>query len=155
MPLLRLPVSVPDGARVRARVAIDRHTILQLRQAGQAVPQPIDADALLDPGAECTCVDPAVVAQVGLPPYAFTFTAAPGTGQAPIPLFGNVGVNTSHTAGIMILHPSGHVGQSLAVPDLIVQALRPMGFDALIGRDVLAACVLVYGGPAGSVTLAY
>ena len=96
-------------------------------------------------------------ARVGLPPYAFAFTAAPGTGQAPVPLFGNVGVNTSHTAGITILHPSGHVGQSLVVPDLIVQALalRPLGFEALIGRDVLASCVLVYDGPVGSVTLAY
>lgn len=157
MALLRIPLSVSSGARVRVRVSIDRNSLVQLRQSGQAIPQPVDVDALLDPGAERTCIDPAVVARVGLPLYAFAFTAAPGTGQAAVPLFGNVGVNTSHTAGITILHPSGHASPSYAVPNLIVQALalRPLGFDALIGRDVLAGCVLVYDGPTGSVTLAY
>jgi hypothetical protein len=156
MALLRLPLSVPDGARVRVRVSLDHPTVLQLRQAGQAIPQPIDIDALIDPGAERTCIDPAVVTRLGLPLYAFGFTAAPGTGQTPVPIFGNVGVNTSHTAGVTVLHPSGP-GHNLVIAELIVQALplRPLGFDALIGRDVLGSCVLVYDGPGGSVTLAY
>lgn len=157
MPLLRSPLSARDGALVRVRVTHDRPTLLQLRHARQALPQPVEIDALLDPGAERTCLDPVVVARLGLPIYAFTFTAAPGTGQTPVPVFGNVGVNTTHTAGLTILHPSGDAKQNFVVPELIIQALtlRPLGIDALIGRDVLAACVLVYDGPAGAVTLAY
>ena len=32
---------------------------------------------------------------------------------------------------------------------------RTSGYDALIGRDVLAKCTFTYNGPANSFTLAY
>lgn len=157
MPLVALRFTARDGLRVRVRIALDRPTILQLRQAGQAIPQPVDVDALIDPGAERTCVDPAVVARVGLPLYAFNFSSAPGTAQPVVSALGGVGVNTTHTAGVTILHPTGSAGQDLVVPELVVRTLplRPLGIDALIGRGILARCVLVYDGPAGAATLAY
>jgi hypothetical protein len=157
MPLFRVPLNIPDGAVVRVRVAIDRPTLIRLRGARQAVPQAVDVVALLDTGAECSCVDPSVAARAALPIYGFGFASAPGTSIKPPSGFGGVGVNTRHTAGLTLLHPSGAVGQHLVVPDVIIQALplNNLGYDALIGRDVLASCVVVYDGPAGSVTLAY
>lgn len=157
MPLFRVPLNIPDGAVVRVRVTIDRPTLLRLRLARQPVPQPVDVLALLDTGAECSCVDPSVAARAALPIYGFGFASAPGTNVKPPSGFGGAGVNSLHTAGLTLLHPAGGVDQHLVVPDVIVQALplTKLGFDALIGRDVLAACVVVYDGPAGSVTLAY
>lgn len=157
MPLLHLGLTVAGGVRVRVRVALDQPSIDQRRQAGLAIPQTVDVDALLDPGAQRSCLDPAVVARVGLPLYALTLSAAPGTGQPTAAALGGAGVNTSHTAGLTILHPTGGTGQHLVVPRLIVQALplRPLGYDALIGRDILSQCVLVSDGPAGAATLAY
>ncbi|MBX9584105.1 MAG: hypothetical protein K2X87_27715 [Gemmataceae bacterium] len=154
MPLIALRFTAHGGLRVRVRVALDRPTVLRLRQAGQAIPQPVDVDALIDPGAERTCVDPAVVARVGLPLYAFNFSSAPGTAQPVVPALGGVG---THTAGVTILHPTGVASQGLVVPELVVRTLplRSLGLDALIGRDILARCVFGYDGPAGAATLAY
>lgn len=140
---------------VRVRVGLDQSTILSLRQAGQAIPQPLIVDALIDTGAECCCVDPIVVARVGLPLYSFGFSAAPGSGSTPIPAFGGATVGTFHTASLTIVHPAQQA--DLVIPNIVVQALslRSFGIEAVIGRDVLSQCVLVYDGPAGSVTLAY
>lgn len=155
MPLITVLVPVRNGALVRLRVSLSRPTILSLRQARQAIPQPVIVDALIDTGAESCCVDPSIVAQLGLPLYAFGLSAAPGTAAPPIPALGGATVGTFHTAGLAIVHPAGQ--PDLVVPNIVVQTLPlvAFGIEAVIGRDVLASCVLVYNGPAGSATLAY
>ena len=43
-------------------------------------------------------------------------------------------------------------------PNLRVVAtelLRPQGFEALLGRDVLSRCLLIYDGPGKTFTLSY
>jgi hypothetical protein len=155
MPLITVPVSARNGAIVRLRVSLNQPTILTLRSARRAIPQPLIVDALIDTGAECCCVDPSVVARIGLPLYSFGLSAAPGTSATPVPALGGTTVGTFHTAGLAIVHPAGQ--PDLVVPNIVVQtlALRSFGIEAVVGRDVLASCVLVYDGPAGSVTLAY
>ncbi len=157
MPLISLPSDVPNGVRVRLRASLDRTTVAEYRLANRPIPQPIDVDAILDTGAECSCLDRALVARLGLPFYAFDFTAAPGAATAPALTIGGASVNAYHTAGLTVLHPSGVPGRNLVVPELVIAALslRTFGVDAILGRDVLALCVLVYDGPAGAVTLAY
>lgn len=83
-------------------------------------------------------------------------TAAPGVGTGPA-ILGGALANFSYEAGLTILHPSNTRAKNLDVQQLIVEELplAGLGYDAIIGRDVLASCVLVYDGPAGSVTLAY
>lgn len=98
MAVARLPFSIRDGAQIRIRVMHEQGSILELRQKGLAIPQPVEIDALIDPGAERTCVDPSIISRLGLPLFAFGLTAAPATSLPPLPIFGNVGVNTSHTA---------------------------------------------------------
>ncbi|MBA4062145.1 MAG: hypothetical protein C0501_00235 [Isosphaera sp.] len=73
----------------------------------------------------------------------------------PVPAFGGAAVGTRHQAGLAVVHPAGR--PDLVIPDIIVQALPLLSFgiEAVVGRDVLAGCVLVYDGPAGSATLAY
>jgi hypothetical protein len=61
--------------------------------------------------------------------YDMSVVISPGTGQAALRAFSNIAV--------MAL-------------DLSVQPWK-----AVIGRDILAACLLIYNGPAGSFTLAY
>ncbi len=48
--------------------------------------------------------------------------------------------------------------EPLEIPTLVVMAaelLVPQGFHALIGRDILAECVLLYNGTMEQFTLAY
>jgi hypothetical protein len=64
-------------------------------------------------------------------------------------------VSARYQASLTIIHPARNA--DLVVPDLILETLplQAFGIEAVIGRDVLASCVLVYDGPAGSATLAY
>ena len=83
-------------------------------------------------------------------------TAAPGVGTGPA-ILGGALPNFSYEAGLVVLHPSNKRTLNLVVQQLVVEELplAGLGYDAIIGRDVLASCVLIYDGPAGSVTLAY
>lgn len=64
-------------------------------------------------------------------------------------------MNTRYQAGLAIIHPAGQL--DLIIPDTIVESLplRSFGIEAVIGRDVLASCVLIYDGPVGSLTVTY
>jgi hypothetical protein len=151
MPSLNCPTSPHDGARVTVRIGLGAADILRLRRANRPIPQPVTATALIDTGAECTCVDPAIIQQLGI--------GWRGVGLIGAPAAANVLLGTtSYEVGFTVVHPSGDVKLDYALPTLNVEELSGLsqfGIDALIGRDVLASCVVVYDGPAGSVTLAY
>lgn len=58
-----------------------------------------------------------------------------------------------YDAAMIIQAPAGN----LSIPTLaVVEArLTMQGFDALMGRDVLSKCVLIYDGFAGTFTLSF
>ncbi len=156
MPVLVLPFVPGSGAQVHAQITISRTRLLHLRQTRQPVPPPVQVVAVLDTGAERTCVDPAVIARLNLPTRNPGFTAAPGVGVGPA-VFGGSSFGYSYEAGLVILHPVIKPPSNLIIHELELDCLplAAFGIEAVIGRDVLASCVLVYNGPAGSATLAY
>lgn len=156
MPILAIPFTPGDGVRVQAQIMLGRPEVLRRRRASLAIPQPLSVLALLDTGAERTCVDPSVVTRLGLPTSGPGFVLAPGTGGG-LPVFGGSSFSFSYEAGLMILHPVTNPPSNLVVHELEVDSLQlaAFGIEAVIGRDVPASCVLVYNGPTGSATLAY
>ena len=66
MPILR-GILQAEGALVDAHVGWSASQAHSLRQARQPVPPALDVRALLDTGAEITCVDIVLVQQLGLP----------------------------------------------------------------------------------------
>jgi hypothetical protein len=157
MPSLRIRADRQNGARVRVWVSLGRPLLMQRRQAGLAITQPVEVTGVLDTGAERTCVDPGVVAALGLAGLGVGLVAAPGTGTAPVPGLGGSSAAAWYKVGLTLLSPPSVPGADLEFPEVDVDELplSHFGVDVLIGRDVLAGCVLVYDGPAGSVTLAY
>ncbi len=156
MPVLDLPFTPGSGVQVQAQITISRPRLLHLRQTHQPIPPPVQVVALLDTGAERTCVDPTVIAQLNLPTRKPGFTASPGVSVGPA-IFGGSTFGFSYEAGLVILHPVTKPPSNLVIHELEVDSLplAAFGIEAVIGRDVLASCVLVYNGPAGSATLAY
>jgi hypothetical protein len=156
MPVLALPLTSRGGILIPALVTISGPNLLHLRRTRQPIPQPVAVNALLDTGAERTCVDPSVVARLSLPVSGSGFSASPGVATGP-PIFGGANLAFTYEAGLVILHPVTKPPSNLVVPELEVDELplAAFGVEAVIGRDVLASCVLVYNGPAGSATLAY
>lgn len=77
-----------------------------------------------------------------------------GVGPA---VFGGSTFGFSYEAGLVILHPVTKPPSNLVVHELEVDELplAAFGIEAVIGRDVLASCVLVYNGSTGSATFAY
>jgi hypothetical protein len=90
-----------------------------------------------------------LVGQLGLP--------FGGTAPVNLPAHGGLTFSILHDAGVTILHPSGRTQDHMAVLDLSVLELdlAALGYQALLGRDVLAQCRFVYDGPKGSFQLRY
>jgi hypothetical protein len=155
MPIISVLFTPNGGACVQAEITLARQDLLRRRQANQPVPQPVTVTALLDSGAESTCIDPGVVARLNLPICGSGFTLAPGVASGPVVLGGAL-PHFSYDAGLVILFPN-QPKMNLVIPDLPVDTLPLLAFgiEAVIGRDVLASCVLVINGPGGSATLAY
>jgi hypothetical protein len=118
-----------------------------LQQAGQPVPAPQIARALIDTGASITAVDPAITTALGLTPTGQTTIHTPST-AAEIP----------HTCNTYDIHLTlSHPALSFYISALpVIQSnLHHQGIQALIGRDVLSNCLLVYDGRAGTCVLAF
>jgi hypothetical protein len=156
MPVLALPFTPQDGIRVQAQITISHTDLLRLRRTRQPIPQPISVVALLDTGAERTCVDPSIVTRLQLPVSGSGFAAAPGVATGP-PIFGGASFSFTYDAGLVIIHPVTKPPSNLVIEELEVDSLplAQFGIEAVIGRDILASCVLVYDGPTLSATLAY
>jgi hypothetical protein len=56
-----------------------------------------------------------------------------------------------------LVHPSANQRANLVLRSLPVleQPLNQLGYEALLGRDVLEHCLLVYDGPSRLLTIAY
>lgn len=149
MPILHGETDVQTGAVVRVRIGLSRDRVRGLRRSNTPVPNPIDLMALLDTGAECTCIDPSVLSRIALPRKSVGLTNVPGTG--------GLGFQHAYESQLTVLHPSGDARRDLVVDELSV-TLLPLAFagvDVVIGRDVLIHCVLSYDGTSNSFTLSY
>jgi hypothetical protein len=123
-----------------------------LTTAGQPVPAPIPARALIDTGASCTCIDLTVLKQLGIPSTGTTPILTPTTGLTPHTV-------NQYDVSIMIVfgtqrQPFQVLFNAHTMP--VVDAdLRPQAILALIGRDILATGLLQYNGESELFTLAF
>ncbi len=136
MPVLRGRLQ-PDGAVVDVQVGWSAARIHQLRLAQRPVPPAIDTRALVDTGAEISCVDGLLIQRLGLPLAQLAL--------ANIPALGGLRAGAHYHAGVSVVHPSGG---PLVVPNLLILEvpLTGLGYEVLIGRDLLARCDFLYGG---------
>lgn len=146
MPILTYPVS-PDCLAVEVSVGLSRPHVQALRAAGRAVPQPLPLRALIDTGTKLTSVVDASVAPLGLLPVGHMMVNTAN---------GQVIVNR-YAISLTVLDPAGLPAQNLVRSNLGVlgMANAPVGFDVMIGMDLLRDCLLHVNGPAGQLTLAF
>jgi hypothetical protein len=148
MPVLTGRVQ-PEGALVDARFAWGASAVQARRLALQPVPPPVEVQALLDTGAEVSCIDGSVVRTLGLAPDSFTL--------ANLPAGGGLTHGFQYRADLTLVHPSGDQMSDLTLADLLVVELPlgPLGYQSLIGRDVLDRIRLLYDGPRRRFRLIY
>jgi Aspartyl protease len=112
------------------------------------VPQPVTIQALVDTGASGTCVDPAVLAGLQLSATGTTLVHTPTTKGQP---------ESADLFDISLTIYGPTVFGPLTIPNLPAMSsdLAIQGIQALIGRDVLAQCFLMYNGTRGEFTLGF
>ena len=126
-------------------VSVPRQTAM--KAAGIVAPPYVSGTFLIDTGASCTCVDPALVLPLGLVPTGSVPIMTPSTAGTP---------HTCNQYDVAIFIPNGNAGGFFldALP-VIETHLASQGIDGLIGRDILDRCTLIYNGSARTLCLAY
>ena len=149
MPIFHGTLDTPTGAVVATRFSLIRADAAALRRAGNPVPPPADILALTDTGAEVTCITPGVARRLGAVPTVIAL--------ANVPAAGGFGPTVRYELDFALPHPSDPAVPPLDIPILEVLQVDLTGFgcEAVLGRDVLASCVLIYDGTAGAYTLSY
>lgn len=142
----------PDGPLVELVIGLAAPDVQVLRQAGRPIPQSVTVQALLDCGSEITCADAQVLAALtssGMTLARLVFTN--------VPALSGLGAACVYAAGLTIVHPSGDPKTNLHLQEhpIAEVALGHLGYQALIGRDILDECLFIYDGPGKTFTLAY
>lgn len=148
MPRLTLPVE-SAGALVEVAIGWSRGAVRTARHSGRPIPPAIHGHALIDTGADTSCLDAALIQQLGLP--------FGGLSMVNVPALGGVTFAPTHDVSLTVLHPSGNHALDLVLSDLLVfdLDLGALGYQVLLGRDMLAWCRLLYDGPASRFQLRY
>lgn len=138
-----------EGGLVKVAIGWSRARAARLRLALRPVPSPIEVMALLDTGAEVSCLDSKLIEELELP--------FGGAVLANVPAFPDVTLGSVYNGSLTILHPSGRRKENLTIPNLslLELPLGLLGYQAIIGRDVLARCLFQYNGVRHRFTLKY
>ena len=147
MPILTLPLEI-GGAIIDVCFEVSGPRREALEKASLEIPAPIMVRALVDTGASCTCLDPAAIRKLELAPSGTVSLHTPSTGSKP-----HVCNQFDVAVGIVMDDNRVHLS-SLIIP-VIESDLNVLGFQALLGRDVLDQGILVYNGHHRLLTLAF
>lgn len=147
MPYFTIQVS-PLGALIDALIGVSAARNAALVAAQQPVPPAVTVRALIDTGASISGVDPSVLTALALQPSGNTLINTPTTGNQPQTM-------STYDVGLLVPnHPHSPFFLG-AFPVVQTQPITQMGYQALIGTDVLRLCYFTFDGRTGLFTLAY
>lgn len=131
------------GPSLPVEIAIPDVLAAVLANQSLPIPSPISGFALFDTGASITGVDETVLTQLSLSPIGVTNISTPSAGQAQCSQY-----------PAKILFPTTPL-PPLTFTSVVGITLRNQGYVALIGRDIMAAMLIVYDGPGARVTFGF
>lgn len=149
MPHLTIALDPIAGPAVPLGGAVSKARREALAKAGREIPPVSSIRALVDTGASCTCIDPSVVAALDLPARGTVPVHTPCTGSTP---------HIADEYEVSLVLPGAgthHVPLTIDAVPVIASDLAVQGIHAIIGRDVLQDCILIYNGTVGEFTLAF
>ena len=147
MPAITLPIET-GGPVVSVMVGMSMPRLSAMQAAGLPTPQMITGRFLVDTGASSTCVDPALIAPLGLPQIGTVAISTPSTN-------GQQHFCQQFDCALYIPGPVNTFGHFIEALPIITTHLQSQGIDGLIGRDVLSRCTLTYIGSAGLISLSF
>jgi len=138
--MLKLKSEISDaGIIVKLRISVSQIREIAMRARGRAIPKPVGISAMIDTGADCTLLDGSVTLQLGLLPTGQTllFSLETGKDVETLPVF-DVDVVFVLDGGTSTRITTKVASKSLG---------ETLPYKALLGRDLLRLCTLVYDGP--------
>lgn len=134
------------GPLVNVEVSIPTVLANYYQQNGIRIPPPISGFALIDTGCTYTSVDDSTVRGLGLLPVG-TVTGLTAGGQV---------VHNKYPAHVKFVGTNIEIEyNSVVSANLQGQTYNNQPIITLIGRDILAGCILIYNGLTGMYTFAH
>lgn len=137
---------MPWGPSMYVKVMQSEHRVTALKKAGRKFSAPVDILGLIDTGASISALDFNVIRRLDIPPRGSIAIHTPSTGTA---------YENRYTHDVCLVLGETETTSLIITTPIIGIELASQGFYALLGRDVLRHCRLVYDGPQGSITLEY
>lgn len=145
MPILT-GVIRPWGPVVDIKVMQTIHRVEALKKANRPFGQPVVVAGLIDTGASCSALDVHIIARLGLEPHGIASIHTPSTGPA---------YEMRHVYDASIVLGETENPALVVTVGAIACELAAEGYFALIGRDVLSHCRLIYDGTEERFSLEY
>lgn len=133
-----------QGPLIDVKIMLPSSRVQALKRAKRPYAPPQTILALVDTGASCSAVDEHVINGLGLSKRGVAFIHTPTTGD-------EYECRNEYDACLVV--GEGQPGAIVFTLPVIESGFASRGFLALIGRDVLCSCTLVYDGPASRFTL--
>lgn len=146
MPHLTLPIT-PAGPLLEFICSVSKPRAEALIKAGLPVPNPVTVRGLIDTGASITGIDPAVLKSLGAVSTGTVPLHTPSTKSA-APHIAN-----QFDVSIHFVHPM--ITRTWHAVPVVESELAHQGIQALIGRDILAFCLMTYDGQAGTFCIGF
>lgn len=132
------------GPMIDVKVMQSQERVDALKQAKLSYSQPVTINGLLDTGASSSALDSNLVRSLGLEPRGIIKIHTPSTGS-------QYEVRNQFDACFVV--GEGHPKPLVLTLPVLACDLASEGFLALIGRDILDQCFLMYDGPSSIFTL--
>jgi hypothetical protein len=135
-----------EGLELQVMIGLCSSDMRTFQAAGMPIPRPPVVTGIIDTGSNCCCISARVAGLLGLGSKGLGSTQTTG-GTVPTNLY---------KVSLYIPRP-GSTTEFLAVADSwTVSELSPdiTGFEAIVGRDLLAQLLLVLNGPRNEYALA-
>jgi hypothetical protein len=142
-----------DGPLISIEVALPAGTMASRRQQGLAIPPALALTALIDTGSDVSVIDARALAPLvkdGLQLSFIHLMNIPALHQQQ-----NWSIEYQVSLTIEPVPGKLRSGLILTWHPIYEESLGLLGYDALIGRDVLEKCALFIDGPASRFTLSF
>ncbi len=128
----------PQGAMIDVKLMQSPRRVAAKKRANQPFAQPVIVRALIDTGAGCSALDRNVITQLDLSHHGVAWIHTPSTGLS---------LAARNTYDVFLILGEGSPNPLTMTIPVVESDFASEGFYVLIGRDVLARCVLTYNGP--------
>lgn len=135
----------PHGPLVDITINLSEELTAERRAAGLPMMKPYLCVALVDTGAKMSLIGPEAVAALGLETVGTIDLSTPTTDREPKPC-------RAFAARFTLTLGARSTTKALTV---VEADLFDVGVGAILGRDFLEGCLLLYNGPTGEFTLAF